>query len=364
MKRIVALIERPNHVCYRYRIAAYRAALAERGWQLDTLALDGPSLGRTWQLRRLQEADVVVLQRKLLPLWQLHIVRRWAPRLVFDFDDAVFCRDSAAPKGTDSKVRLLHFWASVVAADAVTAGNEYLAAEAVRYVDPDRVYLLPTCIDPTAYPSAPHHRVAGHVQVAWIGQRSTLPYLEMAGPALRIAAEQLSGLTVRVICDRFPKLPGLRLLPRAWSVETEAADLAEADIGLSWLPDDAWSRGKCGLKILQYMAAGLPVVANPVGVSREMVLDGETGFLAESPGDAARAIVRLAGDAALRRRMGAQARRFVCENYSVARHAPAFAQLIERLHASGTYRARLRTRRARTTVESHSRGDSAVRPAA
>ena len=67
-----------------------------------------------------------------------------------------------------------------------------------------------------------------------------------------------------------------------WSESSEAAAIATADIGIAWVPDDLWSRGKCGLKILQYMAAGLPVVANPVGVQAEMVQHGETGFLAET----------------------------------------------------------------------------------
>ena len=78
--------------------------------------------------------------------------------------------------------------------------------------------------------------------------------------------------------------------------ETEAAELAEGDIGVAWMPDDSWSLGKCGLKVLQYMAAGLPVVANPVGIHREMIVHGETGFIASTPQQWAEAVARLAAD--------------------------------------------------------------------
>ena len=115
------------------------------------------------------------------------------------------------------------------------------------------------------------------------------------------------------------------------SASTEAEEIADADIGLSWLPDDTWSLGKCGLKVLQYMAAGLPVVANPVGMNREMVIHGETGFLASTREEWATAVTRLARDPQLRQQMGAAGRQFVERHYSVQRWAPVFAELIDRL---------------------------------
>src|SRR5205807_6528705 len=135
--------------------------------------------------------------------------------------------------------------------------------------------------------------------------------LNFAEPMLAAAATALPGLELRVICNRFPQLEGIRVVPRQWSMATEAAEVADADIGVSWLPDDPWSLGKCGLKVLQYMAAGLPVVANPVGVQAEIVRDGDTGFLAETPAQWVEAIGRLAGDPHLRVRMGRAARQRV-----------------------------------------------------
>jgi glycosyltransferase involved in cell wall biosynthesis len=103
-----------------------------------------------------------------------------------------------------------------------------------------------------------------------------------------------------------------------WSERGEAADIAAADVGISWVPDDLWSRGKCGLKVLQYMAAGLPVVANPVGVQADLVRHGETGLLARTPAEWVEALRRLAGDPVLRRHMGEAGRRRVEAEFSVA----------------------------------------------
>jgi glycosyltransferase involved in cell wall biosynthesis len=118
---------------------------------------------------------------------------------------------------------------------------------------------------------------------------------------------------------------------RPWSGATEGAELAEADIGVSWLPDDSWSRGKCGLKVLQYMAAGLPVIANPVGVQKEMVRHGETGFLAETADEWCEAVQRLAADPQLRRRMGQEGRRIVESDYSVAAGAARWLAALDQL---------------------------------
>jgi glycosyltransferase involved in cell wall biosynthesis len=115
----------------------------------------------------------------------------------------------------------------------------------------------------------------------------------------------------------FIHLENLPVLARRWSEPKEATELASADIGIAWVPDDRWSRGKCGLKVLQYLAAGLPVVGNAVGVQTAMIRHGETGFLAETPEQWADAIGRLAHDPALRTRLGQAGRRLVEDEFSL-----------------------------------------------
>ena len=326
---LTALVEGPEHVCCRYRVAAFRPALERAGHQLDVR----PRPRQWWEwfrlARELGHTDAILLQRRLLQRWQLWLLRRAAPRLLFDFDDAVFLRDSYAARSLHSPGRLRRFAATVRAADLVIAGNDFLAAQAAQLTARTRVHIIPTCVDPARYPVAAHaDRGGAGVRLVWVGSASTLQGLEAIRPLLETLGQATPGLRLKLICDRFLELTHLPVEPCPWSEAAEAAEIAAGDIGISWIPDDDWSRGKCGLKILQYMAAGLPVVANPVGVHPEMVRHGATGFLAETPAEWTEAIRTLAHDVNLRRRMGAAARRRVERDYSVAAGASKWAALL------------------------------------
>lgn len=328
MKQLLALIQSPDHVCYRYRVAAFAEALQQRGIHLQPQALARGTADRLRQFAQLRRADAVLLQRRLLPVWQLLLLRRAARCLIFDVDDAVYQRDSFHPKGPRSTQRRLRYWATVTAADRVIAGNDHLRQRTAGYVKPQKVSVIPTCVDPRRYRLAEHRQSSEAIRLVWIGQRSTLPSLDGAREHLAYAASDLPGLSLRVISNCFPVLRGVCVERCFWSEQTEAARLAEADVGVSWLPDDEWSAGKCGLKVLQYMAAGLPVVANRVGIHARLVIPGRTGFLADTPKEWQRAITRLAHDAALRRQMGRTARHYVEQHYDVAKWGPIFAETI------------------------------------
>ncbi len=330
--QITALVESAAHVCCRYRLAALRPFLEAAGHTLTLQPWPDSAWGWLALPRSLRAADVVILQRKLPPRWQLYFLRRAARILIFDFDDAVFLRDSYAARGLHSRRRRRRFRNLVRAADAVAAGNSFLRDQAARWTWPGRVHVVPTCVNPDHYPLAPHTRPAGTAQLVWIGSSSTLQGLERMQPLLEAVGRDGPGLSLKLICDRFLSLRQLPVVPCPWSAAREGAELAAADVGVSWLPDDWWSRGKCGLKVLQYMAAGLPVVANPVGVQAEMVRHGETGFLAVTPDQWTEAIRRLAHDPELRRRMGRAGRRLVESTYSTATAAGHWRALLERLN--------------------------------
>jgi glycosyltransferase involved in cell wall biosynthesis len=336
---VTALVKSADHVCCRYRLAAFRQAFARAGCHLELRPWPRRWLSRLLLRRELDRPDVLVLQRKLPPAWQLPLLRRAAPLLVFDFDDAVFLRDSYAARGCVCPRRARAFAAVVRAADVVLAGNAFLCAQAGLWTAAAKVRHVPTCVNLNRYTPAEHVRVGPAARLAWIGSASTLRGLEQARPVLEGLGQRLPGLSLKIICDRFLNLRCLRVLPCPWSERTEAAELAEADIGISWLPDDLWSRGKCSLKVLQYMAAGLPVVANPVGLQAELVRHGETGFLARTPAEWAGAVARLAEDPALRWRLGGQGRQVAQTHFSLAAGEACWAGVLGELRHGSLERA-------------------------
>jgi glycosyltransferase involved in cell wall biosynthesis len=325
--KLLALVESPNHVCCRYRIRAFAPALKEAGWSLSCQGVERGAFLRPLQLRRASQYDAVILQRKLLPSWQLSALRQSSHHMVFDFDDAVGFRDSYDRRGFYSRWRSRRFAKTVCMVDTIVAGNDFLADCALRAgAKVERVHVIPTCVEPRLYPLARHDRPRspGTVELVWIGSSSTLRGLEQSLPIWDALARAIPQLRLRLICDRIPEAFPIPVIPIAWSEQTEARDLAAADIGISWLPDDLWSHGKCGLKVLQYQAAGLPVVANPIGSHREMIRPGETGILAATPDEWVDAVARLAGDARLRQRMGFLGRERVEADYSVSAWSETF----------------------------------------
>jgi glycosyltransferase involved in cell wall biosynthesis len=327
--KALALVEAPDHVCCRYRIRAFEPALRASGGSLTVRALARGAVERWRQLGQAGAFDTVILQRKLLPRWQLRRLRSRARYLVFDFDDAVLYRDSYDPRGPFSKRRASRFAATVRAADAVLAGNDFLADCALRSgAKAERVQVIPTCIDMERYRLSCDPSSKPSLDLVWIGSSSTLQGLERQRPLWEAVGRSGAGVRLRVICDRFPKFEALPVVAIPWNETTEAEDLAAGDVGVSWVPDDLWSQGKCGLKVLQYQAAGLPVLANPVGVQAELVRPGVTGLLASTAEEWVDAVRKLAGDPALRLRMGREARASVESGYSVAAWAGAFVAAI------------------------------------
>jgi len=329
----IGLVDRAEHVCCRYRLAAFRPFLEQAGHSLELLTLPCHWWSRAGCFHRLRGANVI-LQRRLLAGWQRALLRRAARRLLFDFDDAVFLRDSFASKGLHDRRRLRRFAGMVRCADAVIAGNAFLAEQAAGWTNTKRIHVIPTCVDPKRYPLAELVQKGSGLELVWVGSSSTLQGLQAIAPLLEEIGRSVPGVSLKLLCDRFLPLRQLPVRAVLWAEASETEEIARADIGISWLPDDLWSRGKCGLKVLQYLAAGLPVIANPIGVQVEMVKHGETGFLARTPAEWIEAVRRLAHDAELRRRMGRAGRRLVETRYSVAAGAASWVRLLDQQRES------------------------------
>jgi len=339
--KLLALVDSPDHVCCRYRIRAFTPALNRAGWELILQPLARGPLQRVRQLSAVGSYDAVILQRKLLPRWQLALLRQGAKRLIFDFDDAVLYRDSFDPRGLKSKARSVRFSAVVRAADVVIAGNDFLADCALRSGAPaECVRMIPTCVEPGHYPPPEglrsHRSEAESIDLVWIGSSSTLQGLEQVATLWDRIGSEIPRVRLKVICDRFPRFSKIPVVGIPWSPESEVQELSRSQIGISWMPDDLWSRGKCGLKVLQYQAASLPVVANPVGSHLELIEAGITGFLPSTPEAWVDSIRNLATRSGLRRRMGAIARERVEVGYSVHAWAETFVGAISGLERNAT----------------------------
>ena len=244
---------------------------------------------------------------------------------VYDLDDALFL-------GSTGQANRHWGWAKQEArrcvaylrkARLVTAGNEYLAGRAREWAA--RVEVVPSCVDPESQPLR-EHADTDVVRIGWIGSQTTRPYVDPVLPVLaRLNSERIRFRLVLIGAPAPAREPWIE--ERAWSAATQAAELSQFDIGIMPLPDTEWARGKCGYKLLQYFAAGVPAVASPVGVNPELI-GSERGLLAASPEEWGRALTQLGGDARERRERGALARTYVERGYSYQRWAPELAALL------------------------------------
>ena len=279
-------------------------------------------------LRSAHRYDVIWLEKEALPWLPAGIeslAGLSATPYVMDIDDAWFER-YARHRRMPVRALLGGKFATLARnARIVLAGNPYLADWA-RGAGCRDVRLLPTVVDPARYPVRPPTGATdGPVVVGWIGSPSTAGYLAVAGGALARLGGRLRLRAVGISDRDSPVLA--EFVP--WREDSEGEELSRCDIGIMPLPDDPWERGKCGYKLIQYMAAGRPVVASPVGVNTTLVQHGVNGFLAGDETAWTDALARLAADPDLRGRMGAAGRRMVEERYALSITTP---QLADALH--------------------------------
>jgi glycosyltransferase involved in cell wall biosynthesis len=279
-------------------------------------------------LRRAGDYDLLWVEKEFLPWLPALAPALLKPPYVVDYDDAHFHRYD---RHRSRLVRLLlakKVAAVMRRAAAVVAGNEYLAEHA-RRAGASKVVVIPTVVDAQRYPQAEGSGDPGAFRVGWIGAPVTVNYLLAIEPALRQVLSDGASLTV--IGAESPFGGRLPVDARPWAEKTEAAELARLDAGIMPLPDEPFERGKCGYKLIQYMACGLPVVASPVGVNMQIVEHGVNGFLADSHEEWVDALETLRRDPGLRRRLGAAGRAKVHAQYDLEITTP---QLLEVLAAA------------------------------
>ena len=277
------------------------------------------------RLRR-QAFDVAYVYREvalLAPAWVERLLTIGLP-LVYDFDDAIYLPDASAANAWMRHLKTRRKTEELCRrARHVTVGNAVLA-EFARAQGPP-VTIVPSTIDTDVYRVEPRSPGAKPL-VGWTGSTTTLRHLLEIAPALRQLRRRID-FELRVIGGEV-RLEGLDVRCIPWRAESETDDLRLIDVGLMPLPDDEWSRGKCGMKALQYMALGIPPVVSPVGANATIVADGVNGFHARTEAEWVERLATLIEHPALRARLGAAARRTVEDSYSARVHAPRMGAVL------------------------------------
>ena len=328
----------------RYRLGQYVPGLAEHGIDLRIQCLlgdvylrrtfDGGSMPWLTMVRAGWERlrylcgqgryDAMMLHCELFPLmpaWVEHYLLRQP--YIYDFDDAFYL------KYRTGHLRLLggalgrKFDSVIHEAAAVTAGNRVLTNFALQH-NP-RSNFLPTVVDTNRY--LPERRDRGReLVVGWIGSPSTAPYLaELVAPLSAIGKE--GAVRLVVIGGHAPDIPHVTVEERAWSEETEVEYINNFDIGVMPLPDNAWTRGKCAFKLIQYMACGVPVIASPVGANVDVVRE-DCGLLAATEVEWLEALRNLRDQPKRAAEMGKMGRELVERDYSLRKNLPVLADVI------------------------------------
>lgn len=285
-------------------------------------------------LARRYDAVLVVREAALIGPAIYERLISWSGKpVIFDFDDAIWMAGGDIHNGI---FRHLHFFGKTSAicrlADACTVGNAYLADYARRR-NPN-TFVVPSSIELDNYTLVPEPASQDPFVVCWTGSASTLAHFENARAALETLAAKIP-LAVKVICDRPPEAPiaGAEMRFVRWTADREAQEVGDCHAGIMPLPDNEFTRGKCGQKALQYMATGRPVVVSPVGVNKDIVKHGENGFLASSREEFVQALLQLARSSRLRKRMGNAGRKTVENSYSAEIATAKFANVVEAVAA-------------------------------
>ena len=320
--RLLAITQEAYDPAVRYRLGHYVPLLEKAGVSVETAEWPKQSAPRWPIIERARDFDGVVVFRRLMPLKHLRALRQSARRLAFDFDDCVTRRDSALGYPWPLLDKVIQFRAMIRCADAVTAGNSYLAGLARRINRSIPIDVVPTTIDLSKYPRRDSHDASSSVSsnhtVGWIGQKGTLTYLSKLRPALATLCQKYPSLCIRTIGVELPSMPDVKTEFRPWSASSEVTNLQSLAVGLAPLPDDPWTRGKCGLRLLQYLAAGVPAVAAPVGVQGD-IIDRGGALPAHSLRDWVDQVNRLLTDASLREQISRNGRQLVEKEFVPAR---------------------------------------------
>ena len=343
----------PQGASSRYRVYQYLPFFEAQGWKVRVAPALPAVLHRTYffsrsffwkailsvvvllrrlaQIRHVPFADVVFIQKPLLPgnwLPLEALVKKLARKVIFDFDDAIFLPSPFGTHGLSEQTLRSRFQKIVVRADLVIAGNAFLAREAAKFAP--RVEVLPTVVDARRFKPREDSKPRDVLVLGWMGSPSTAHYLREIEPVIAEISGQFQVRWVFVGASPL-NMNHAQISFEPWSYETEVQQLQSFDIFISPLRDTPWEQGKCGLKTLTAMSAGLPVIASAVGVHKEIIQDGVNGFLASSSEEWEKKLSQCLSDQALRQRLGKEARKTVLQNFDLYKNGAHLLSILKSL---------------------------------
>lgn len=309
---LLILTNNLNRASFKQRIGVYLDTLRRNGIDYEVAQLPSGTLARRKLFKKTADFDGVFLHKKKLNFVDAFWLRRYSRKIIYNFDDAIMYSDKNPERYSPS--HFIPFRRTVKLANMVITGNSYLAEHARKF-NPN-VKVLPIGLRVNDYKLNCPAKSDNKIRLVWIGSKSTLRYLAEIKPALEEIGARFDNVVLRIICDDFFDLKNMPVDKRLWSKDTRRIDLATSDIGLAPLPDNRFTRGKCSFKVLEYAAAGLPVVASPVGTNSDYVRNNITGFFARDNEEWIDRITRLINQPQLRKQMG-QAGVEQAENFNI-----------------------------------------------
>lgn len=277
---------------------------------------------RIWDLLKVGRYDLYCFEHQAfpyMPVFLERIAKRMNPNMILEFDDAIFFTFLHGRK-IPQLIRM---------SKHVIVGNRFLKNYAQQY-NPN-VTVIPTVVNTEQYRPKDDYRVQGQVNIGWVGLAYNLPYVQNLARTFLKLKREIEDFKFTVICSKGLEIDGVATVFKPWNHDEEIEDIRTLDIGIMPLADDEWAEGKCGLKVLQYMACAVPVVASPVGVNKEIIRDGENGFLASSHNEWLEKLILLIKSEELRRKLGQKGRETVENHYSLKLWGPKVASLYKSL---------------------------------
>jgi glycosyltransferase involved in cell wall biosynthesis len=305
--------------------------LDDRGISAEVEFIPKSFFARRRLFRKTSEFDLTVFQKRMFSMFEFYELRKYANKLAFDFDDAVFMRN-AAPSSEEkdyvSKTREKRFIRILRNIDFAIVANSYLA-EACRKVAPEtKVFILPSSVDMSKILLKEDYTLSDPPVLGWIGSKVTHRYLEYLAPAF-CELRRSKDFILNVISDKELNLPGIEINNIKWSREVEDYEIRKFDIGIMPLSEDPFSKGKASYKLLQYMAGGVPSVASAVGMNIEVAgKNCEYAMLADSPDAFISAISQLMDSPEKRAELGRNGRKKIENEFSRNVIGAKFAEII------------------------------------